>query len=251
VLGSAGALVAQTTSAPPTDASSGAGWHFFLTALTIFGINFVLSGDNGVVVAVAVATLPKDQRIRALGIAAALAVALQVTATFFAAKLLHIRFIQLAGGLLVIWIAVNLFRNENAAGSAEAKRHGFWKAIWLIVAAELTMSTDNIFTVAAIAKGDLAVLVVGLAPSIVVVICASGLLSMFIGRFPLVLFGGAAILANVGAEMVMTDAFTADVVKPGALFSHCIQAAAAIGVIVAGYFMQRQQSAIAATGSND
>jgi YjbE family integral membrane protein len=213
-----------------------------LTALTIFGINFVLSGDNGVIIAVAVATLPKDQKIRALAVAAGVAVVLQVTATFFAAKLLHIRYVQLVGGLLVIWIAISLFRTEGSGETTEAKRHSFWKAIWLIVAAELTMSTDNIFTVAAIAKGDIAVLIAGLAPSIVVVICASGVLSMFVGRFPLVLFGGAAILANVGAEMVMTDSFTADVLRPAAGFRHWIQAAAAIGVVAAGYLMQRQRS---------
>jgi YjbE family integral membrane protein len=249
-------LVAAPLFAAPLAGSShppaeGAGlWHFLLTALTIFGINFVLSGDNGVVIAVAVATLQKEQKIRALCVAAVLAVLLQGTATFFAAMLLHLRFIQLAGGLLVIWIAVNLFRGDNGGRTAASNRHSFWKAIWLIVAAELTMSTDNIFTVAAIAKGDVRVLIAGLAPSIVLVIFASGVLSLFVGRFPLILFGGAAILANVGADMVMTDAFTTGLLKPDALLRHSIQAAAAIGVIAAGYVMQKQQAAASVIDSN-
>jgi YjbE family integral membrane protein len=226
-------------------ANSPGAWSFLLTALTIFGINFVLSADNGVLIAVVVSKLPGSEKFRVLGIAAGLAVIFQVGATFFAARLLHLRYFQLAGGLLVLWVAINLFTDDGANEANRSSRHGFWKAIWLIVAAELTMSTDNIFTVAAIAKGDLPLLLLGLAPSIVLVVCASGWLSFLIGRFPLIIFAAAGILGNVAANMIMTDAFAADIFKPSVLLRHCVQAITAVAVVATGYFIQRMRAGLA------
>jgi YjbE family integral membrane protein len=221
--------------------------NFLLQALTIFGVNIVLSGDNGVLIAMAVTALPKTQKMRAIAIGASLAVVFQVIATFFAIRLLHIRFLQLAGGLLILWIAVNLFKANETEQAEEAGRHGFWKAIWFIVVADLTMSTDNILAVAAIAKGDIILLSLGLGLSIVVVVFASGFLSFLIEKYPLIIYAGAAILGNVGGEMIVTDAFTADVLNPGPVLRYCVQAAGAVGVVGTGYLLQRRRAIAAAS----
>jgi YjbE family integral membrane protein len=217
--------------------------ELFLTGLTIFGVNIILSGDNGVLIAMVAATLPKEQKTRAIAIGASLAVIFQVAATVAAIQLLHIRFLQLIGGMLILCISINLFRGESGSETAESHQHGFWKAICLIVLADLTMSTDNILAVAAIAKGDIRLLALGLGLSIVVVVYASAFLSSLIGRYPSILFAGAAILGNAAGQMIMADAFTVETLKPSGLLHRCVPIAAALGVMVVGYLIQRRRPA--------
>lgn len=213
---------------------------FLLRLLTIFGVNIVLSGDNGVLIALAVTSLPKEQKRVAIAAGAALAVVFRVAATFFAVRLLTVPFVQLAGGALILWFAVKLFTGGEDSEAREAGRHGFWRAIWFIVVADVSMSTDNVLAVAAIAKGDLLLLSLGLGVGIVFVIFASGLLSMLIEKYPAIIYGGAAILGKVGMEMLLTDAFTVKTFAPGQAFRVAAEAATALGVVAAGYLLRRR-----------
>ena len=188
-------------------------WAFARSALAIFGVNIVLSGDNGVLIAMAAAKLPRQQKFRAIAIGAGISVIFQVAAAFFAFKVLHVRFVQLAGGLLIFWISIGLFRNGEGNKAAVVGNQGFLKVIWFILVADLTMSTDNILAVAAIANGSIPLLCLGLGLSIVVLVFASSFLSLVIEKYPLITFAGAAILGNVAANMLMTDAFTTEVSK--------------------------------------
>src|SRR6266849_4185711 len=121
----------------------------FLNLVTIVLINLVLSGDNAVVIALALKTLPYGQRMRALIAGAACAVVLRVVATFFAGQLLHVEFLKLIGGITILWIAVKLF--PQAVPSEEppgARPSSLWRAIWFILLADVTMSLDNILAIA-------------------------------------------------------------------------------------------------------
>src|SRR5215467_14589973 len=117
--------------------------HFILAGLSIVLIDLLLGGDNAVVIAMAVRALPQKQRRIGIAAGAGLAVILRVGLTFVAAELLQRRYIQLAGGLLVLWIAVKLFADADPARARPAT-HSFWRAICLIMVADVTMSTDNI-----------------------------------------------------------------------------------------------------------
>lgn len=222
-------------------------WEFLFTAFTIFGVNFILSGDNGVLIAVTVTALPKGRKLRALAVATVFSIVLQTVATFFAAKLLHFPFLHLAGGLFVLWISINLFRNSQSGNTSEDIQHRFWKIVWMIVIAEVTMSTDNILAVGAIAKGNLWLLLLGLAPSIALVMFASSSFSLLIDRFPAIIFVGAALLANIGGDMIMTDAFTVDVLRPGIVLRRSIQVAAAVAIVISGFVIQRRRPKMAIT----
>ena len=129
-------------------------------------VDLTLSGDNAVVIAAAVKSLPRPMRNRALLAGAACAVVALVAATFLATRLVHVKFLQLIGGAAILWIAVGLFREEPPLESSAAHLAGFWKAIWFVVVADVTMSTDNILAVAAIAQRNFSLLVFGLALSI-------------------------------------------------------------------------------------
>lgn len=218
-------------------------WNFLFRLLSIVVVDLTLSGDNAVVIAAAVKSLPRGMRHKALIAGAGCAVVTLVVATFFATRLLHVRFLQLIGGAVILWIATGLFRKEAPLESAALHTAGFWKVMWFIGVADVTMSADNILAVAAIAKGDFALLLFGLGLSIPLVVFASGMLANLMDRHPVIIYAGAALLGRVAGEMMMTDAFTVQVLAPGAALNYGVQAAATIGVVLAGLRLKRRAGA--------
>ncbi|WP_145045651.1 TerC family protein [Paenibacillus xylanexedens] len=170
----------------------------------ILMINLVLSGDNAVVIALASKDLPVRQRKQAVWWGAFGAVVLRCVLTFAAVLLLGIPFIQAAGGLMLFWIAMKLLlQNEDAVHIREAKTT--WKAIQTILIADFVMSLDNVLAIAALAKGDLALIVIGIAISIPIVVWGSGMIVGLLKRYPILVFVGSGILAFTAGEMVMND----------------------------------------------
>jgi len=216
-----------------------------LSLLTIALINIVLSGDNAVVIALAVKTLPYRQRMGGLIAGAACAVVLRVVATFFAGQLLHVAFLKLLGGITILWIAVKLFPQDLPQDAPPGARPGgLGKAIWFILLADITMSLDNILAIAQVAQGDLALLILGLGLSIPFVLFASGLLATLMDRYPLVVYLGAALLGKIGAEMVLTDQFISRFFPPTLFLRYTVEAMAAVGVLVAGRFLVRREARV-------
>ncbi|MEK4662472.1 TerC family protein [Priestia sp. FSL H7-0729] len=170
----------------------------------ILMINLVLSGDNAVVIALASKDLPPLQRKKAVWWGAFGAVLLRCVLTFVAVLLLGVPFIQAAGGLLLLWIAVKLLlQNDDEVHIREASTT--WKAIQTILIADFVMSLDNVLAIAALADGDLALIVIGIAISIPIVVWGSGLIVGLLKRFPILVFAGSGILAFTAGEMVMKD----------------------------------------------
>jgi YjbE family integral membrane protein len=210
-------------------------WQFILSLLSIVVVDLTLSGDNAVVIAAAAKSLPPDLRKRALIAGAACAVIALVTAAFFIAHLLHVKFLQIAGGIAILWIALNLFREEPPLQSSAGNLAGFWNAMWFIIVADVTMSTDNILAVGALAQGNFALLLFGLGISIPLVVFASGLLAALMDKYPAIVYIGAALLGRVAGQMIMTDAFIAQRFAPSAILRYSAEAAGAIGVLFTGW----------------
>jgi YjbE family integral membrane protein len=181
-------------------------WEWFLAIFNIVWIDIVLAGDNAVVIALAVRGLPPRQRMLGIVLGAGAAVALRVGLTFVATQLLTVKFVQLVGGILIIWIAFKLLR-QNEAHHEEGKdgASGLWQAVWMILVADITMSLDNVLAVAGAARGHFGLLLFGLALSIPLVVFASNIISKLMARYKIVVFLGAAILGKVGAQMMLTD----------------------------------------------
>ena len=178
---------------------------FLLNSLGIILINIVLSGDNSVVIAMAVHELPKPMRIRGIIIGTLGAVLLRVLFTLIASHLLEIPFLKLFGGLAVLWIAVKLLIEEQEALEGRRPPASVWHAVWIILVADLTMSIDNVLAVAGMSHGNTVELWLSLGLSIPLVVFASTLLSSLMDRFPIILILGAALLGKVGGEMIITD----------------------------------------------
>src|SRR2546430_11538334 len=143
--------------------------EFWARLLGIGVLNLLLSGDNALVIALAVRALPPRQRVLGQMWGALGAVALRVIFVAIVTLLLRVPLLQLAGGLLLLWIAVRLVRPED--GGASGTRHGssVWEAVWIIIVADITMSLANVPAIPAPARGETVPVGDGLARSAPVV----------------------------------------------------------------------------------
>ena len=187
-------------------------WEFVTAFLSIVLIDLVLAGDNAVVIAMAVKCLPKQKRLLGITFGAAGAVVLRVACTFIVAQLLIIQYVKLVGGAVIIWIGIKLLveGTEEEGGCKQAAT--LFQAFWIIIVADISMSIDNMLAVGAACKGNLFLLIFGLALSIPFVVFTSNLLAKLMDRYPIILWVGAAILGKVGGEMMITDPFIADII---------------------------------------
>ena len=216
--------------------------EFFFSALSIVLIDVLLGGDNAVVIALVVKSLPPKQRRIGISAGAGGAVVLRIIFTFFAAQLLQVRFVKFFGGLLILWIAVKLLSEAEEDPANHPGAHGLWRAMWLILVADLTMSIDNILAVAAASKGNLGLLIFGLGLSIPFVIFTSSLLSRIMDRFPIVVYIGAAILGRVGGDMMITDPWITSLLHPSQAIEWSVQIFFAIAVVIAGKLLARRKA---------
>lgn len=214
-------------------------WDFFLGFVSIVVIDLILAGDNAVVIALAVRTLPKSQQMKGIVFGAGTAVFLRVVLTFFAAQLLQMQYVKFVGGVLILWIAVKLFVEGVPEEKIKKEIKTFWQCIWVIVLADITMSTDNVLAVAAASKGSLFLLIFGLGLSIPLVVFTSTLLSRLMDKYPVIIYIGAAILGRVGGEMIMTDPVIIQTFHPSIPLRYGVEAFFTIGVIVAGKIWMR------------
>lgn len=217
--------------------------QLLIDIFTIILIDLLLAGDNAVVIAMAVKTLPPKERKLGIFFGAGVAVVLRIGLTFFAAQLLLTPWIKLVGGALIFWIAVKLLTDAAEEEEAGSHAHNLWSAVWYILVADITMSMDNILAVAGTSKGNFLLLLFGLGLSIPFVVFTSTFLSRVMDRFPMVVWVGAAILGRVGAEMIITDPVVHVRFHPSELVEIGIQIFGALFVVVLAKFLVRRRLA--------
>jgi YjbE family integral membrane protein len=180
---------------------------FWLAALQIMGINILLSGDNAVVIALAVRALPPKERFWGMVLGAGCAAVLLILFTGIVATLLKLPYLKLIGGLALFWVAVKLVAPQphDAEDTPEAVED-LWRAVRVVVIANIVMSLDNVIAVAAAAKGNYLLLALGLAISIPVVIAGSALFLALLERFPWVVWAGGALLGWIAGGLLPDDA---------------------------------------------
>lgn len=178
--------------------------EFWIALSQIVLINIVLSGDNAVVIALACRSLPPHQQKKAIVFGSVGAIVLRVVLTFFAVMLLDLPYLKLIGAAALLWIGVGLLKSDDGDENLEGHSN-LAAAIKTIVVADLVMSLDNVIGVAAAAKGNVVLLVVGLVISIPLIIFGSAILLRIMGRFPVIITLGAGLLGWVAGEMAMSD----------------------------------------------
>lgn len=178
---------------------------FWTSLLQIIWIDLLLSGDNAVVIALAVRSLPEKQRKVGIWLGAGAAVGLRIIFAVVVSYLLNIPFLKVVGALLLFWIAIKLAKGEEEAHGEIAASDNLWKAVRTIAIADAVMSLDNVLAIAAAARGHFELFVFGLLLTIPLIIFGARLLSSVLERFPILIWLGAALLGWIAGEMLLSD----------------------------------------------
>jgi YjbE family integral membrane protein len=217
---------------------------FWIGLIKIVWINIILSGDNAVVIALAARSLPAELQRKAVFIGSGAAVVLRIALTVVAAKLLAFPYLQIVGGLLLLWIGTQLL-SEDDGGDGETKEHNsLMAAVRTILIADLVMSLDNVIAVAAAAQGSMVLLILGLAISIPLVIFGSTLMIKLMERLPIIVMLGAALIGWVGGETIISDVALKALADGGGHWMH--YAAATLGAVLVvgiGKWLQKRPAA--------
>jgi len=206
--------------------------QFWVGLGQIILINIVLSGDNAVVIALAARSLPRRQQKLAVFWGAGAAVVMRIVLTIVAVELLRYPYLKIVGAMLLFWIAVKLLLPENGADDEVESSDNLWAAIKTILIADLVMSLDNVIGVAAAAKGDLLLLILGLVISIPLVVFGATVLMKLMERWPIIITIGAGLLGWVAGEMIVTDPLVKEWVDASAAYLHWVSPTTGVALVV-------------------
>ncbi|MFL9825387.1 TerC family protein [Rhodoplanes sp. SY1] len=195
-----------------------------LTALAqVVMIDLVLAGDNAIVIGLAAAGLPREQRARAILLGIGAATLLRIGFAAVTTQLLQIVGLLLAGGLLLLWVSWKMWRelraqhvvasdasgrvddvriNSDGTLTAVTRQKTFAQAAWQIVVADISMSLDNVLAVAGAAREHPWVLVFGLGLSIALMGIAANYIAALLQRHRWVAYVGLAVILYVSLEMI-------------------------------------------------
>lgn len=189
----------------------------FGALVTVILIDLVLAGDNAIVVGMAAAGLEPELRRKAVILGIAAAALLRIVFAVFTTQLLAVIGLTLAGGILLLWVCWKLWRElrqhrQMEVGAEIAESGGtstvaaapktFRQALAQIIAADVSMSLDNVLAVAGTARDHLWVLIVGLALSVALMGVAATLVAGILKRYPWISYVGLALIAYVALTMI-------------------------------------------------
>jgi YjbE family integral membrane protein len=179
--------------------------QFWANLLRIVWIDLLLAGDNAVVIALAVRTLPGKQQWWGRIWGTMGAIVLRILFLFIITFLFKIPLIKFVGGLVLIWIAIKLVRPQEEEHGKVREGSSLLEAVWIIMVADVTMSLDNVLAVAGAAGGDRALLIFGIMISLPLVVFGSGIIGWMMGRWTWIVWLGGGVLGYVAGEMMITD----------------------------------------------
>lgn len=195
----------------------------FWALMQVIGIDLVLAGDNAIVIGMAAAGLPKEQRARAILVGIAAATVMRICFALITTQLLAITGLLLAGGVLLLWVCWKMWRelrdgdaeehagvealadaDLNADGSVAggAPRKTFAQAATQIVVADVSMSLDNVLAVAGAAHGHPTVLIIGLILSIALMGLAASWIAGLLNKHRWIAYVGLVIILYVALKMM-------------------------------------------------
>ncbi|MBK4721379.1 TerC family protein [Azospirillum sp. YIM DDC1] len=194
-----------------------------LTALgQVVAIDLVLAGDNAIVVGMAAAAVPMEQRRKVIVWGIGAAIMLRIFFALITTQLLAIIGLTLAGGVLLLWVCWKMFRELHSGGADEVTPDEalagtgsgdaavaaavatttFGAAVWQIVVADVSMSLDNVLAVAGAAKDHPTVLVIGLLLSVVLMGAAANMIAHVLHKHRWIGWIGLAIITYVALDMI-------------------------------------------------
>lgn len=209
--------------------------------LKVIWVNIILSGDNAVVIALACRGLPENQRKTGMILGAGVAILLRIVFTLTIVSLLATPYLRIIGAVLLFWVAVKLITDEG--GESDIQAHDkLFHAVRTIAVADIVMSLDNVLAIAAVAKDNTFMLVLGLVISIPLIIGGATLIMKLLEKFPFLVWAGAALLGWLAGDMVVSDPAT--IKWLGATMAHQLEypvsAVGAVFVVALAWMLKKK-----------
>jgi YjbE family integral membrane protein len=215
--------------------------EYVIALLSILLFNILLSVDNAIVIAMASRGLPEKQKRLAIWWGSFGAIFLRIVLTVLVQYLLRVPLLQAIGGALLLWISIKLLIEDDHHNDIRGSST-LMAAVWTIIVADFIMSLDNVLAIAAAAKGDVSLVVIGLAISIPLIVWGSSLVSGLLHRFPVLIYLGAAILGYIAGEMLVQDRLIIEyVIRQKEFFHQIIPWSASILIIAIGYICRKRR----------
>jgi YjbE family integral membrane protein len=174
------------------------------------------------------------------------AVLLRVVFTVLFARLMVLPYVNLIGGLALLYIAAKLLVPADRGKEQIKAAANLWRAVRTVAVADVIMSLDNTIAIVVAARGNLALLVIGLVLSIPIILAGAALIMALLDRFPIFVWAGAALLGWIAGDIIATDPavsgyLTAELGEKVAQQMQIASAAAgAVLVIAMGGFLRRR-----------
>lgn len=222
--------------------------EFFTALLTIVFIDLILAGDNAIVIGLAARNLPKHQQKQAVIWGTLGAVGIRVIATLLVTQLLNVPWLNLVGGLLLVWIAFKLLVQENEHDNIKAG-NTLGQSIRTIIIADAAMGIDNVIAVAGAAHGDMLLVILGLIISIPVVVWGSTIFIKLINKFEWIIYIGSAVLAYTAAKMITHEKKFGDFFTENDLIYWAFIIVAVSATLLIGYLTNKRKQTAAAKSS--
>ena len=214
-------------------------------------VNLILSGDNAVVIALACRSLPPAKRKWGIVLGAGVAVLMRIVFTIGIASLLTTPWLKVIGSLLLFWIAIKLLAEDGDGDKDIKDSSNIWGAVQTIAIADLVMSLDNVLAIAAAAKENWGLIILGLAISVPLIVFGATLVMWLLTKLPVLVWAGAALLGWIAGELIVSDPGVhhqaETLAKQMGVDMHTLERiAAAIGaafVVLAGWLLRRRHAA--------
>lgn len=216
--------------------------EFWIALLGIVWIDLLLSGDNAVVIALVSRQLPPHQQKWGIIGGTTAAIWLRVVMSFFAAYLLGVPGLSILGGLFLLWVAAKMLIDQEEGAHKTKPAMTLAAAITTIAAADASMSLDNVMAIAALSKGSVLLMALGVLISIPLVITGAAIISNVIERFPILTWAGAALLGWVAGGIIAADPWS---------FGHHYETAAIATILVLSVGWYSRISARGAVAGKD
>jgi YjbE family integral membrane protein len=216
---------------------------FWVGVLKIVLIDLALAGDNALVIALAVRTLPPRQQLMGRIWGTAGAVGLRLLFVFIVTYLLGVPLLQLVGGVLLVWIALKLvLQTDSHEGESVKAGTTLLGAIWIIIVADVIMSLDNVIGVAGAAEGDMTLVVFGIGLSIPIVVWGSGILARLMNRYPWIILVAGGVLGEVAGKMILHDHFiTSRFGEANEAVEAAVRIGLALAIVLVGWLVTRRR----------
>src|SRR5262245_22628925 len=180
--------------------------HLFAAAGGIVLADIVLSGDNALVIGAVASKLPRTQRFMAIFYGGLGAILLRLLLAVIATELLQVPLLSLLGGITLLWITLRLLMpDDELSGAQRQPSERFLPAMLTILAADATMSLDNVLAVAALANGHIPLLIGGLIFSMTLLFIASSVVATLIERATWLLDIAGIVLGLTAANLILKD----------------------------------------------